>query len=90
MLSTRSVLGTTRLKRDEVARILGSILVVLGWFVIMNEYVLIGGAISVLGDCLAIPYFKRTKAWDVIIMIGLLHSVTLHKLAQYLFTSASF
>ena len=78
------------LKTDETFRILGSALVVLGWFVVLNVSSTIGGAMSALGDCLAVPYFIRTRAWDVVIMIGILHVVTVHKLAQGLFTSAWF
>ena len=86
MLSHRFVSFMIRLRSDEVARILGSALVVLGWFVVLHVNVSIGGAISVLGDLLAVPYFVRAKAWDVIAMFALLHSVTIHKLAQGLFT----
>ena len=77
-----------RLKGDESLRILGSLLIVVGWFVVLNTSVTIGSLISLTGDCLAIPYFVRTKAWDVVAMIGLLHSVTVHKVAQALFTWA--
>lgn len=90
MWLTQSVCAMNQLRRDEVARILGSTLVVTGWFVVLYVNVYIGGALSVLGDALAIPYFMRTKAWDVIAMFALLHSVTIHKLAQGLFTSAWF
>ena len=74
------------MKCDVVLRIAGSVLVVLGWFVVLNMSATIGGAMSALGDCLAIPFFIRTKAWDVVIMICVLHIVTVHKLAQGLFT----
>ena len=37
---------------------------------------------SGLGDLLAVPYFIRAKAWDVVVMFVLLHSFTIHRLAQ--------
>ena len=74
------------MKYDVPLRVLGSTLVILGWFVVLNLSVTIGGTMSALGDCLAIPFFVRTKAWDVVVMICVLHIVTMHKLAQGLFT----
>ena len=73
-------------KIDVPLRILGSVLVIVGWFVIVHIDVTIGAALSLFGDCLALPYFMRTRAWDVVVMIVFLHSVTVHKLAQGLFT----
>ena len=75
-----------REKIDVVLRIAGSMLVILGWAVVLNVSASIGGAMSAFGDSLAIPFFVRTKAWDVVIMICVLHIVTVHKLAQGLFT----
>lgn len=78
----------SRLRTDESLRIVGSLLIVVGWFVVLNTSVTIGSLVSLTGDCLAVPYFVRTRAWDVVIMIALLHSVTVHKVAQALFTWA--
>ena len=75
-----------REKIEVVLRITGSMLVILGWAVVLNMSTTIGGAMSAFGDSLAIPFFVRTKAWDVVIMICVLHIVTVHKLAQGLFT----
>ena len=79
-----------RSKIDIPLRILGSILVIVGWFVMIHIDVTIGAGLSLLGDCLALPYFMRTRAWDVVVMIVFLHSVTIHKLSQAVFTSAGF
>ena len=76
---TRSESG---LRADEAIRILGSTLVIVGWFVVLNVSATIGGALSLVGDCLALPFFARTRAWDVVVMIVVLHVVTVHKLAQ--------
>ena len=76
----------TSLRGDEALRILGSALVVLGWFVVMNASVSIGGFLSLVGDCLALPWAARVRAWDVVVMIIILHIVTIAKLSQGLFT----
>ena len=70
-----------RLRPDEIIRILGSLLVIVGWFVVMNTSVSIGGFLTFVGDLLGIPWAMRAKAWDVVIMVIILHIVTIHKLA---------
>ena len=79
-----------RSRIDVPLRILGSILVIVGWFVMIHIDVTGGAGLSLLGDVIAVPYFIRTRAWDVVVMIVFLHSVTVHKLAQGLFTSSGF
>ena len=74
------------LRADETIRILGSSLVIAGWFVVLNASTTIGGALSLVGDCLALPWAARVRAWDVVIMIVILHLVTIQKLAQGGFT----
>jgi len=78
------------MKADVPLRILGSSLVIIGWFVVVYINVTIGASLSLLGDTLAIPFFIRTRAWDVVAMIVVLHSVTVAKLSQGLFTSGGF
>ena len=70
------------MKSDEALRIAGSLLVIVGWTIVLNTSATIGAATSAAGDTLALPYFMRTRAWDVVAMIAVLHSVTLAKLAQ--------
>ena len=74
------------MRSDEAIRILGSLLVIVGWFMVMSSYIYIGGLLSLIGDCLAVPFFARTRAWDVVVMIIILHTVTIQKLAQGGFT----
>ena len=74
------------MRSDEAIRVLGSLLVIVGWIVVMNISVSIGGLLSLIGDGLALPFFARTRAWDVVIMIVILHTVTIQKLAQGGFT----
>ena len=75
-----------RSKIDVPLRILGSILVILGWWLIVYIDITVGATLSLFGDALAVPYFIRTKAYDVVVMIAVLHSVTVAKLSQGLFT----
>ena len=74
------------MKRDIPLRVLGSSLVVVAYGVIVYIDVMVGVGLSLTGDLLALPYFIRTKAWDVVVMIGFLSIVSVGKLAQGLFT----
>ena len=77
-------------KIDVPLRVLGSILVIVGWWTINHTHTTEGVLLTLLGDLSQTPWLVRTKAWDVVAMLALLHIVTVHKLAQGLFTSAGF
>ena len=76
----------TPFKIDVPLRVLGSLLVVTAYAVIVNVDVTTGVGLSLTGDLLALPYFIRTRAWDVVAMIGFLSLVSISKLSQGLFT----
>ena len=76
----------TPFKIDVPLRVLGSLLVVTAYAVIVNIDVTTGVGLSLTGDLLALPYFIRTRAWDVVAMIGFLSLVSISKLSQGLFT----
>ena len=87
---TRFASASNQSKIDVPLRIMGSTLVVIGWWSIVHTHTSVGVGLSLVGDCLAIPYFLRTRAWDVVVMIAALHSMTVYKLSQDVFTSAGF
>ena len=70
------------MRYDVAARILGSALVVIGWFLTLHISVTIGAIMMTSGDLLAVPWFIKSKAWDAVIMISFLSAVTIHKLIQ--------
>ena len=61
-------------------RVAGSLLVVLSYVMLVHIDTIIGVRLQLLGDGLAIPYFIRTRAWDVVAMIGVLSFVSVSKL----------
>ena len=71
-------------KIDVPLRVIGSVLVVLSYVMIVHMDTILGVRLQLLGDGLAIPYFIRTKAWDVVIMIGVLSFVSISKLISTL------
>jgi len=68
------------MKYDVPLRVIGSFLVVFAYFVIVYIDVTVGVALSLTGDTLALPFFIRTKAWDVVAMISVLSFVSISKL----------
>lgn len=65
---------------DIPARIVGSFLVVSAYFVILHVDVATGVVMNVIADSISIPYFIRTKSWDVVIMLVFLLSISISKL----------
>ncbi len=70
------------MKIDVAARILGSMMVIVGYVVALNLNITAGAVMMSTGDILAVPFFIKTKAWDAVIMISFLSVVTIHKLIQ--------
>jgi|TARA_A100001515_G_scaffold17247_1_gene12421 hypothetical protein len=65
---------------DVTARIMGSFLVVGAYFVVLHVNTTIGVALHFIGDIISIPYFIRTKSWDVVIMLTFLLFISASKL----------
>lgn len=70
------------MKTLTLMRIVGSIGVILAYFTILHINVLVGVIINFVADLISIPYFIRTKAWDVVIMLTFLLTISISKLAS--------
>jgi hypothetical protein len=68
------------MKTDVLMRIVGSIGVIVAYFVILHVNVLAGVLINFVADLISIPYFIRTKSWDVVIMLSFLLAISISKL----------
>ena len=64
---------------DVALRILGSVLVIAAYFIILHVNMTTGIVINVIADSISIPYFIRTKSWDVVIMIVFLLTISVSK-----------
>jgi len=42
--------------------------------------VIVGVVINLIADLISIPYFVRTKSWDVVIMLSFLLAISMTKL----------
>ncbi len=76
-----ALLGPDRVKLDVILRIIGSVLVVISYIALVHIDTVLGVRLQLLGDGLAVPFFIRVKAWDVVAMIGVLSFVSISKLA---------
>ena len=59
---------------------MGSILVITAYFIILHVNVVAGVVINFIADLISIPFFLKTKAWDVVIMLGFLLAISTSKL----------
>jgi len=65
---------------DVPARIVGSFLVVSAYFIILHVNVIAGTMVHAFADVISIPFFVRTKSWDVVMMLTFLLTISLTKL----------
>ena len=61
-------------------RIVGSITVIAAYFVVLHVNVFAGVIMNVIADTISIPYFAKTKSWDIVIMLGFLLAISFSKL----------
>ena len=83
MLFIMSLLNQTQSSTKSIdvpLRIIGSALVITAYFVVLHVNVILGVALHFIADLISIPYFVRTKSWDVVIMLTFLLIISLSKL----------
>ena len=68
------------IKIDVQMRVVGSVLVITAYFTILHINTTLGVAIQMVGDSISIPYFIKTKSWDVVIMIAFLLMISVSHL----------
>ena len=75
-----SRLSLTRPSVDIKMRIIGSGLVIIAYFIVLHVNVVVGAVTHFVADLISVPYFVRTKSWDVVIMLSFLLMISLSKL----------
>jgi hypothetical protein len=71
------------MKIDTIGRIIGSFLVILAYFVVLHVNVTMGVIMHFIADAISIPFFIRTKSWDVVIMLAFLLCISISKMFQF-------
>ena len=65
---------------DTQGRILGSCLIVTAYFIVLHVSATIGALMHLTANVISLPFFIRTKAHDVVIMLSFLIVISLTKL----------
>ena len=67
---------------DTLARVFGSFLIVTAYYVVLHVNAVIGAGMHLLADVISLPFFIRTRAYDVVIMLSFLMIISCTKLIQ--------
>ena len=65
---------------DTTGRIIGSFLIVTAYFIVLHVSATVGAAMHLLANVISIPFFIRTKAHDVVLMLSFLIMISISKL----------
>jgi hypothetical protein len=68
------------MKTLTVMRVIGSIMVIAAYFVVLHVNLTAGVIMNVIADTISIPFFVKTKSWDIVIMLGFLLAISFSKL----------
>ena len=60
------------MKIDVTARIIGSVLSIISYFIVLHVSSTLGAMMMLVADVISVPYFVRTKSWDVVLMLSFL------------------
>ncbi len=61
-------------------RIIGSFLIVTAYFIVLHVSATLGALMHLIANVISIPFFIRTKAHDVVIMLTFLMVISLSKI----------
>ena len=70
------------MKLLTTGRIIGSFLIVTAYFIVLHVSATLGAAMHLIANIISIPFFIRTKAHDVVIMLSFLIIISLTKLTS--------
>ena len=60
------------MKLLTTGRIIGSFLIVTAYFIVLHVSATVGAVMHLIANVISIPFFIRTKAHDVVIMLSFL------------------
>lgn len=66
-----------RIQLDTLGRVVGSVLVIVAYFIILHVNTRLGVTVQIVADSISIPYFIRTKSWDIVVMLTFLLTISL-------------
>ena len=63
-------------------RIIGSFLIVTAYFIVLHVSATVGAFMHLIANVISLPFFIRTKAHDVVIMLSFLMVISMSKLIK--------
>ena len=80
--SSYQPMDVLKMKLDTQGRIIGSFLIVTAYFIVLHVSATLGAFMHLIANVISIPFFIRTKAHDVTIMLTFLILISLTKLTS--------
>ena len=68
------------IKLLTTGRIIGSFLIVTAYFIVLHVSATIGSLMYLIANAISLPFFIRTKGWDVVVMLSFLMLISMSKL----------
>ena len=68
------------MKLLTTGRIIGSFLIVTAYFIVLHVSATLGAFMHLIANVISIPFFIRTKGWDVVLMLSFLIVISLSKI----------
>ena len=68
------------MKIDTKLRIAGSLLEIAGFFVVLHMNILVGLIMHMVALIVSMPYYVRTRSWDVVLLLSFILCVSISKL----------
>ena len=65
---------------DTFLRVLGSLLTIYGYYMVLFQDVWTGVLVSLIGNLVSIPWFIRSRCWDVVFLLGLTTTIEMTRL----------
>ena len=65
-----------------VSRYLGNIILIIGYYTILNSDMKLGIILRIIGPMFMIPSFIELKLWDVLFITGLFYAIDILKLLE--------
>ena len=66
-------------------RRVANLLVLVGYYTLLNVDITTGIAIRLVSAALVVPWMVQSKAWDGVAVMGIMSSIDVHKLLELLF-----
>ena len=70
------------MKLLTTGRIIGSFLIVTAYFIVLHVSATVGALMHLIANVISLPFFIRTKAHDVVVMLSFLIIISLTKLSS--------